>query len=70
MNAMTLRLSDFPQLRLIAWNLTEGDTVEESDAFSIYERNWRFVDQAQLDASEQELINRLTNQFGGGVLNV
>lgn len=67
---MTLQLNDFPQLRLIAWNLSDSDTVEDSEAFSIYERNWRFVDQAHLEAAELALIERLTNQFGCGVMNV
>ena len=65
-----LRLNDYPQLRLIAWNLRDSDTVEECEAFSIYERNWRFVEQAQLIASEKALIAHLTKEFGRGVMNV
>ena len=65
-----LKLNDFPQLRLIAWNLRNSDAVEEREAFSLYERNWRFVDQAKLDVSEKALIGRLTKQFGHGVMNV
>jgi hypothetical protein len=67
---MKLQLNDFPQLRLLTWNLGDGNTVEESEAFSIYERNWRFVDQVHLEDTERALIVRLTNQFGCGVVNV
>ncbi|GBU15176.1 hypothetical protein AwPolaro_05540 [Polaromonas sp.] len=67
---LMLKLSEFPQLRCIAWNLRDDDTVDEREAFSLYERNWRFVDQAHLQASEKALIERLTNQFGRGVMNV
>jgi len=63
-----LKISDFPQLRLIAWNLRHTDTIEEADAFSLYERNWRFVDQAQLSASEKALIECLSKKFGQRVI--
>lgn len=67
---MALLLKDFPQLRLIAWNMRDNDTLEEKEAFSLYERNWRFVDQASLDEAEKILIERLIKQYGCGVLNV
>lgn len=67
---MELRLDDFQQLRLIAWNLRGENTIEEKDAFGIYERNWRWVDQTHLDEREKALITRLTNEYGHGVMNV
>ena len=66
----TLKFSEFPQLRLIAWNLRHTDTVEERDAYCLYERNWRFVDEANLEASEKALIERLKKQFGGVPLHL
>ena len=65
-----LALKDFPQLRLVAWNLRDDDQVDEQEAFALYERNWRFVEQAQLQAPEKALIERLTQKFGAGVMNV
>lgn len=65
-----LALKDFPQLRLVAWNLRDDDQVDEQEAFALYERNWRFVEQTQLQAPEKALIERLTQQFGAGVMNV
>ncbi|RJG02239.1 hypothetical protein [Noviherbaspirillum sedimenti] len=67
---MPLRLADYPQLRLIAWNRREDDLVEEDEVLAMYERNWRYVDEAMLDRKEQQLIDRLIRQYGHGVLNV
>ena len=67
---MMLRIADFPQLRLITWNRREDDMVEEAEALAIYERNWRNVDQGQLDDNEKALIKRLVEQFGHGIMNV
>ncbi len=68
---MNIHLNNFPQLRLIAWNLHDGgDTLEAQEAFALYERNWRFVEQTQLLNHERELIERLCKQFGAGLMNV
>jgi len=67
---MQLRLADYPQLQLIAWNRRDDVPVEEEEAFALYERNWHYIDQASLSADEQQLIERLTRTFGNGVMNV
>lgn len=67
---MSICLQNFPQLRLIAWNMREEDLLEDQVAFALYERNWRFVDQTQLLIHERELIGRLCNEFGAGLMNV
>ncbi|MBI1906667.1 MAG: hypothetical protein HYS20_10600 [Rhodocyclales bacterium] len=67
---MQLRVADYPQLRLIAWNRREDDLVDEDEALALYERNWRYVDQQALSQDERQLIDRLVRQYGHGVLNV
>lgn len=67
---MLLRLVDYPQLRLIAWNRQGEGFVEEEEALALYERNWRYVDEATLERNERQLIDRLVQQYGHGVLNV
>ena len=67
---MSICLQNFPQLRLIAWNMREEDLLEDQVAFALYERNWRFVDQTQLLNHERELIERLCVEFGAGLMNV
>ena len=59
----------YPNLRLLCWNRAER-FVPAAEVFALYERNWRFVDQKTLDATERELIARLARTYGGGLLNV
>jgi len=67
---MQIRLLDYPQLQLIAWNRQQDGLVEEEEAFALYERNWHYIDEASLCAHERQLIARLTRIFGHGVMNV
>jgi len=59
----------FPNLKLIAWNRVDP-FVTARDAFGLYERNWKFVDTKNLTDAERELIRRLTQKWGHGVMNV
>lgn len=59
----------YPNLHLLCWNRTER-FIPASDAFALYERNWRFVDESALQPAEHELIQRLARDYGGGMLNV
>jgi hypothetical protein len=59
----------FPNLELLCWNRA-GPFVTDRDAFSLYERNWRFVDTRRMEEAERLLISRLANKYGNGVLNV
>lgn len=65
---MHIRPADYPQLKLIAWNRREDDLIDGEEALALYERNWRFVDEAALLPKERDLIERLVREFGNGVL--
>jgi transcriptional regulator with XRE-family HTH domain len=65
-----IRLSDFPQLKKLAWQLQGVSEISPSDALQLYERNWRHVDRAALSESEAELIDTLSRHIGGGRLLV
>ncbi|MBA3485864.1 MAG: helix-turn-helix domain-containing protein [Lysobacter sp.] len=65
-----LRITDYPQLKRLAWNRPGNDLVTERDALALYERNWRLVDQEQMSARERELLQRLVQKHGGGILHV
>lgn len=67
---MPIQISEYPQLRLIAWNRRDDDQLDEEEALALYERNWRYVDQASITPREQQLIDRLVAQYGNGVFNV
>ncbi|MBI1773668.1 MAG: hypothetical protein HYR68_15240 [Burkholderiales bacterium] len=66
----TFIIGDFPQLRLIAWNRDPLDAITGEDAFDLYERNWRFIDEKALLPHERDLIDRLTRDYGHGILHV
>lgn len=66
----TIRVGDYPQLRLIAWQLGEDTEISEAEALGLYERNWRHVDQAALQRRECAFLQHLTDTWGHGWLLV
>lgn len=68
LDEMVVRVDDFAALREIAWNRTD-EFISAREAFSLYERNWRFVDPSRLSDRERGLLDRLTERFGAGVMN-
>ena len=68
LDRLVVRIDDYPQLRDLAWNRS-GGLIQAREAFQLYERNWRYVDVNRLEANERALIERLTVEFGGGVVN-
>ena len=61
-------VSEYPQLMELMWNRSDA-LISAREAFQLYERNWRFVRDADLQPQERELIDRLAKDFGGGVIN-
>ncbi len=57
---------EYPELDLILWDYA-GEEIDASEAFSRYERRWRYVDQNRLSAKERAFIARLTDEYGNGV---
>ena len=60
-----LSLSDYPQLKELAWHVQGVNELSLVEAHSIYERNKRFLDTENLSDSEQELIELLGVAFEG-----
>lgn len=58
-------LKDYPQLKQLAWQVHGTETLTPTEAWDIYERNWRHMDEQSLTASERQLINGLRLAFGG-----
>jgi hypothetical protein len=65
---LVVRLSDYPQLRDLAWNRV-GEFIAAKEAFQLYERHWRLLDPKALDERERALIARLKTEFGHGEIN-
>lgn len=68
--APRVELARFPQLASLAWSRPGTRTLDEEEAFALYEANWRFVDAERLTARERALIEQLAQRCGGGVLQV
>lgn len=65
-----VRLSDYPQLKQLAWQIHGTDEVTPLEALDIYERNARHLDHAALDTRERQLIDTLRKALGGQRPNV
>jgi hypothetical protein len=65
-----IKLADYPQLSMIAWNRQPDSNVTEKEALALYEANWRWIDERTLTPEERKLIEQLVQEVGKGVLNV
>lgn len=68
--SQTVRVSQFPQLRRLAWNLADDATLSPEEPLSVYERNWRHLDQDVLGVEESAFIDSLVRSVGRGTLLV
>lgn len=59
-----VRLSDYPQLRSLAWQVHGTDTLTPTEALDIYTRNARHLDMAAMTAPELALLAALRTAFG------
>lgn len=66
---LVVEIAACEQLALLCWN-RRVRFISAQDAFALYERNWRLVDQRRITAAERALIERLAVRYGNGVLNV
>ncbi|MER8806191.1 hypothetical protein [Mesorhizobium australicum] len=60
--------AEFPELQALLWNRDVARLIPANEAFALYERNWRFVDQTRLATREKLLIQNLAREFGHGIL--
>ena len=66
----TVRVGDHPQLHAIAWQLRADTELTGAEALHLYERNWRHVDHAAMSDEERAFVQRLVDEYSGGVLLV
>ena len=59
-----VELDQYPQLKLLAWQVQGSNVLTPAEALRIYERNWRHVDAATLTPPERNLIDALHIAFG------
>lgn len=65
-----IALADYPQLQRLAWHAPGLTELTPAEALSLYERNWRHLDEQQLDPKERQLLDALVQQQGRGHLLV
>ena len=58
-------MSDYPQLKQLAWQVHGAETLSPTEAWDIYERNWRHIDEQALTVPERQLIDALRLAFRG-----
>ena len=59
-------LKKYPQLKLLAWHVQGTDWLTPQQAWDIYIRNWRHIDEAAVSAKERKLIDQLRATFEPG----
>ena len=65
-----IALSDYPQLRKLAWQVHGTNLLTPREALDIYERNWRHVDAQALEPHEQQLVDALRLALADGTHDV
>lgn len=65
-----IRLSDYPQLKQLAWQIHGTDELTPVEALDIYERNWRHLDFTVMEPGERHLIDALRLAFGKDYIHV
>lgn len=61
-----VRVDDYPALRQLAWQLPGVTELSPRLALDLYERNWRHLDRDRLAPHEQQLLQTLVSELGGG----
>lgn len=59
-----IHLSEYPQLRQLAWQIHGTDELTPLEALGIYERNARHLDMQAMSQSEQQLLAALRLGLG------
>ena len=65
-----IQIDRYPQLKQLAWQQPGTTALSPTQALSLYERNWRHIDQASLGPDERALIESLVASVGAGRLLV
>ena len=65
-----IRLSQYPQLRRLAWQVHGSDELTPREALDIYERNQRHLDILAMEPHERDLLDALQQVMAGGRAHV
>jgi len=59
-------ISDYPQLKQLAWQIHAATKLTPVEALNLYERNWRHLDLQSMESHERDLVDALQMAFGKG----
>lgn len=59
-------VSDYPQLKQLAWQIHAATKLTPVEALNLYERNWRHIDLQNMEPHERDLVDALQIAFGKG----
>lgn len=59
-------ISDYPQLKQLAWQIHAATKLTPVEALNLYERNWRYLDPQNIEPHERDLMDALQVAFGKG----
>lgn len=63
-------LNRYPQLKLLAWHVQDTELITPQQAWDIYVRNWRHIEEAKILPAEKKLIEQLRTKFEGRAKDV
>ena len=64
---MKINVKTYPQLHDLCWNRPDNAVLSGPEALALYERNWRFVDEAAFTPAERQLFDTLLAKYGHGI---
>ena len=62
-----IRIGEYPQLKLLCWNIDHNIPLTGEEALGLYERLWYMVDESSISSHERDLIDELVKNHGNGV---
>lgn len=60
---LEIPFKDYPQLKFLAWQIHGVDYLTPKEAWGIYQRNWRHLEEESLTEDEAKLIQLLRTVF-------
>lgn len=58
-----IRISNYKQLKRLAWQVKDTTELTPEEALNLYERNWRHVDLKAMEPKEKRFLEKLMKAF-------
>lgn len=62
---LEISFKEYPQLKFLAWQIHGTEYLTPKEAWGIYQRNWRHLEEEKLNEQESQLIQKLQHLFEG-----